>query len=46
VTWSPVRRFVRPARPARPFRIPVYHRRRPHEPAVRHRAGRRVVGST
>ena len=26
LTWSPVRRFVRPARPVRSFRIPVYHR--------------------
>ena len=26
VTWCPVRRFVRLARPVRPFRIPVYHR--------------------
>ena len=25
LTWSPVRRFVRPARPVRLFRIPVYH---------------------
>jgi hypothetical protein len=28
VTWSPVRLFVRPARPVRPFRIPVYYRPR------------------
>jgi hypothetical protein len=28
LTWSPVRPFVRPARPVRPFRIPVYHRAR------------------
>jgi hypothetical protein len=32
LTWSPVRRFVRPARPVRPFRIPVYHHRRRSEP--------------
>ena len=25
LTWSPVRRLVRPARPVRLFRIPVYH---------------------
>ncbi len=25
LTWSPVRLFVRPVRPVRPFRIPVYH---------------------
>ena len=37
-TWCPVRRLVRLVRPARPFRIPVYHRTPPTKPAACHRA--------
>ena len=48
LTWAPVRQFVRPARPVRPFRVPVYHRAglatsRPGRSVVRRRQAQVVL---